>query len=202
MDEETSLVLKKRRGKYRRNTFLSAMGCACDSTSSFSSITRNIVTVDLANENYNNTNSLLLRSSDDEDTDERRRVHDQAAIEASMKLIDHDAKHEDILSRITKLVPIPKDDDDEVGDYLRFIHLWYNRFHDEIDEVGDFVSSPTLNSPGIGSVRWTWDWLFSSPIEKTTKQQQKDALYILGLADIASKHAKVRNKKTIIPCRH
>ena len=142
MDEETSLILKKRRGKYRRNTglLLSAMGCACDSTSAFSSITRNIETIDLANENYNNTNSLLLRSSDDEDTDERRREHDQAAIEASMKLIDHDAKHEGILSRVTKLVPIPKDDDDAVGDYLRFIHRRYNRFRDEIDEVGDVAN--------------------------------------------------------------
>ena len=201
MDEETSLVLKKRRGKYRRNTglLLSAMGCACDSTSAFSSITRNIVTVDLANENYNNTNSLLLRSSDDEDTDERRREHDQAAIKASMKLIDHDTKHEGILSRVTKLVPIPKNDDDAVGDYLRFIHRRYNRFHDEIDEVGHVVSSATLNSPEIGSVRWTWDWLFSSPIEKTTKQQQQDALYIIGLADIASKHAKVKNKNVFDP---
>ena len=54
---------------------------------------------------------------------------------------------------IAKLVPIAKDDD-EVGEYLRFIDRRYHCLHSEIEHLPENSSS---NKSEVGCVGWTWD---------------------------------------------
>lgn len=190
----------KRNKTSRRHASLllsAVMGCSCESSSAFSAMNRNTGshTEPLA-KNSENAHRLLFQVSDDHESDERRREHTQAANIAS-----HDravaAKNEGMLSRVTKLVPIAKDDD-EVGEYLRFIDRRYHRFHDE--EIEHPPASSSSNKSEVGSVGWTWDWLFSTPDSagRTAQQQHEDVLYVLGLADIASKHVGLNDKPVAI----
>ena len=58
------------------------------------------------------------------------------------------AKNEGMLDRVTKLVPIAKDDD-KVGEYLCFIDRRYNHFYSKIEHPPESSSS---NKSEVGSV--------------------------------------------------
>eukprot|EP00568_Trieres_chinensis_P008026 CAMPEP_0183308722 /NCGR_PEP_ID=MMETSP0160_2-20130417/22424_1 /TAXON_ID=2839 ORGANISM="Odontella Sinensis, Strain Grunow 1884" /NCGR_SAMPLE_ID=MMETSP0160_2 /ASSEMBLY_ACC=CAM_ASM_000250 /LENGTH=311 /DNA_ID=CAMNT_0025472605 /DNA_START=66 /DNA_END=998 /DNA_ORIENTATION=- len=78
-----------------------------------------------------------------------------------------------------------------LDDYLEFVDRRYHRLNDEEEE-----SSP----PGINTA---WNWLMSQKPDSPQKQQRKeeDALYVLGLAGLASEELLQKHHLRLLPAR-
>jgi hypothetical protein len=114
------------------------------------------------------TTRLDYRDSDDEDTNDRKEEHEEAA----SRIITIDP---------STSLPSPKPTEGLDGeqyvldDYLEFVDRRYQRLH------GDGYTVNPVNS--IGSA---WSWLNRDPNASVGAKQQEDALCVLGLAGLAS----------------
>jgi len=193
------MTRKNRQTRLKQKMIITSIGCSavftglgnnlqlCDAFSLPSTTRRTLV------QSTGRVSRVWYRNGDDEESEPRRRDHNRAlSLVSSVRVT---AQKWRINSMIQQRDDIPKEQQN-IDEYLEFLDRRYNRLH-----------SNDKKEEKKRSVNTAWKWIFDSDSSSSKptslhESMKQDALYVLGVAELASARLLQKHPTSIeIPTR-